>query len=242
MSHKLIIKNEFPKINCLRFEKSGESVPDLNGIHLWQINITSLKPHLNFYEKILSKDELEKSLKFKFEADRLRACFSRACLRILCGAYLLKSPGDLNFEYNPKGKPFLGSRDLSFNLSHSNELILIGFSKRESIGVDLEYNFKTENYMAIGEKYFHPKESAVLKTLPKEMRKGGFFKYWTAKEAYVKALGDGIGKKIQSFYIKESLAENKFLEISGPLENGNPKGFVYLFSPQKNYFAAVCIT
>jgi 4'-phosphopantetheinyl transferase len=240
MSKNLVNKNKFPDIVFSDFDSLNPLVPLLKGIHIWKISISSMKNNLEFFNKLLSHDEYEKALKFKFEEDRLRALISRACLRILCGKYLSETPKDLIFNYSSKGKPFLLYDDFYFNVSHSKDIVLIGFSEFENFGVDVEYNRKMNDYMSIAEKYFHFKEYEFLKNLEKDKRKSFFLRYWTAKESYVKALGDGAGKNFNSFYIKGGLTENQFEKIYETDKKSGRPAFVYSFLPGANYFGAFC--
>lgn len=241
MSRNLLEKMKFPEIDFFSLKDTDPEVPDLTGVHIWEINLSLVKHNPGFFDTVLSPDEYEKSMKFRFADDRVRSSVSRGCLRILCSKYLSVSPEDLIFSCTSKGRPYLLSADFSFNVSHSKDFVLIGFSKLSGFGVDIEYNRRINDYMSIAEKYFHGEEYGFLKSLDKDEAKKIFLKYWTAKESYVKALGDGIGKRLNSFYIKEPFPENQFAPIHETQNNSCSKICVYSYVPHQDYFAAFCL-
>ena len=112
---------------------------------------------------------------------------------------------DVQFSYGPKGKPELsGSLDQSkirFNLSHSSELALLALTRGLAIGVDIEWikaDFASDD---IAERFFSNTEVQTLRSLPPDQRTEAFFSCWTRKEAYIKALGEGLSVPLDSFAV-----------------------------------------
>jgi 4'-phosphopantetheinyl transferase len=117
-------------------------------------------------------------------------------LRAILSGYL-GIPGDtLRIERNEYGKPFLADlpagTELQFNLSHSGGALLIGISRVQALGVDLESGGRSRPYLEIAQRYFSPDEAAALTALPVELQSKSFLDMWSAKEAVLKALGRGI--------------------------------------------------
>ncbi|MCB9481212.1 MAG: 4'-phosphopantetheinyl transferase superfamily protein [Desulfobacteraceae bacterium] len=235
-----ISEKDFPEIKIINFTDKLFECSDLSGVHVWKINITHLKEDFIYFESLLSLDEKEKALRFKFHDDRKRFVVSRACLRILCGMYLSKSPELIEISHTGKGKPYISEADFSFNVSHSKNIVLIGFSSSEYLGIDVEYNRDMNDFMSISKNYFHEKEIEVIESLPKALKKSWFLRCWTLKEAYVKAIGKGLGKSLKSFYAEGNLFEDNFLEITDIKEC--QKFLVHSFIPDNDYFAAVCFS
>ncbi len=77
-------------------------------------------------------------------------------------------------------------------MSHSQALALYAFTRGREIGVDLEYIRPVEGAEQITERYFSVQESCILRNLPPNKRDEQFLLYWTRKEAYLKACGDGL--------------------------------------------------
>jgi 4'-phosphopantetheinyl transferase len=117
-------------------------------------------------------------------------------LRSILGNYLGHTPASLKFLNDSKGKPYLkpNSADtgLYFNLSHSNDVALLGIVLNRQIGVDIEFIRPLSNMESIAGRYFSESEMNMILNSPEKERDQIFFNYWTMKEAYLKATGEGI--------------------------------------------------
>ncbi len=84
-------------------------------------------------------------------------------------------------------------------MSHSRGVGLVAVSDNREIGVDVEYirpDFATED---IARRFFSPHEVSAFNALSKEMRVAAFFRCWTRKEAYIKAIGRGLSQPLDGF-------------------------------------------
>jgi len=106
-------------------------------------------------------------------------------------------PGDgsrIEFTCNAYGKPSLDPRycDIRFNMSHTRDLVLIGVTRGREIGVDIEYIDPAENWDPVLEGMLEadPEIGAVPDALTRRI---AFYRQWVRKEAYLKALGTGLG-------------------------------------------------
>jgi 4'-phosphopantetheinyl transferase len=117
---------------------------------------------------------------------------SMRCLRTLLAAYLATDAAGLSIERRAAGKPFLADGSLQFNLSHSGEALLIGLSRAQPLGVDLEGGARSRPYLEMARRYFTGHEAAALAALPADRLASGFLDLWSAKEAVLKAIGRGI--------------------------------------------------
>ncbi|MDR3387812.1 MAG: 4'-phosphopantetheinyl transferase superfamily protein [Rudaea sp.] len=114
-------------------------------------------------------------------------------LRALLAGYLESGPERLRIERNMHGKP--GLRDaagLEFNLSHSGGALLVGVSRGQALGTDLETPRRLRPVLDLARRYFDPAEAALLAGLPADRREAAFMRLWSCKEAVLKALGHGI--------------------------------------------------
>ena len=114
------------------------------------------------------------------------------CLRETLAAYLGVDADDLRIERNAAGKPYLADAALEFNISHSADALLIGLSRGQALGVDIEGGGRTRPYLEIARRYFTADEATALAGLPAERLARGFVELWSAKEAVLKAIGRGI--------------------------------------------------
>lgn len=172
-------------------------LPTYDDIHAWTVPLDLPELKIQQLFPTLSEDERERANRFHFSHHRSRFIAARAILRIIVGKYLQIKPQDVEFEYSPKGKPNLGAKyresKLAFNLSHSHELALYGFSCDRRIGVDTEHIRPVKDLLSLAKRFFVRSEYEFLNHLPLFEREKAFFQIWTAKEAYLKAIGAGIG-------------------------------------------------
>jgi 4'-phosphopantetheinyl transferase len=171
----------------------------------------------------LSPDESRRASRFHFERDRRRFAAARGVLRELLGRYLGVDPSALVFSYGPQGKPALASpwKGLRFNVSHSGGLALLAFSTDHEIGVDIEQERPVPEMDSIAERHFSPRESAELRLLEERERRRAFFHCWTRKEAFVKAVGDGLSHALDAFDVTLAPGEPaRLLRVAGDPEAG----------------------
>jgi 4'-phosphopantetheinyl transferase len=114
------------------------------------------------------------------------------CLRETLAAYLGIGMDELRIERNAAGKPYLLDHALQFNLSHSGGALLIGLSRAQPLGVDIEGGARRRPYLEIARRYFTVDETAALAMLPESALRSRFLELWSAKEAVLKAIGRGI--------------------------------------------------
>jgi 4'-phosphopantetheinyl transferase len=170
-------------------------------VHVWRIDLEQPESKLEDFTATLSADELARAQRFYFEQHRQRFIAGRGTLRTILGRYLGVAPGEVQFDYQPRGKPVLADKfansKIAFNLSHSQGLGLCAVSYRQ-IGVDLEYMRAIDDVEALAHRFFLPREFELVRSLPADQKQQVFFRYWTCKEAYLKATGEGIGQLEQA--------------------------------------------
>ncbi|MBW4616303.1 MAG: 4'-phosphopantetheinyl transferase superfamily protein [Desmonostoc vinosum HA7617-LM4] len=167
-------------------------------VHVWRMNLDLPESQLRDLVTTLSSDELVRAERFYFQQHRERFIAGRGMLRNILGRYLGIKPSQVRFDYQQRGKPVLADAfidsGLAFNLSHSQGLGLCGVSCDRQIGVDLEYIRPMDDIEALAKRFFLPREYELLRSLPLNQQQEVFFRYWTCKEAYLKATGDGISQ------------------------------------------------
>lgn len=146
----------------------------------------------------LSGDERERSRGIKRDIARDRYVISRGLLRQTLAEYVACAPAELQFAVGLHGKPFLSGHELYFNLSHSGDSLLLAVSDLQAIGVDIETVRDRDNLPGIAERSFSAAELAYWQALPEAERVSAFFRLWTIKEAFVKAVGRGIALGLAS--------------------------------------------
>lgn len=133
----------------------------------------------------LLPEEIQKSILFRKEEDRIAYLYRRALLRQLLGHFLQASPDRLQFSLNPFGKPEIDGAPFHFNMSRSGKEIAYYFGPFPG-GVDIEKIRPSGLFRVIADIHFHPAEQDRAKD------DAGFFTTWTRKEAILKAIGTGL--------------------------------------------------
>jgi 4'-phosphopantetheinyl transferase len=146
-------------------------------------------------------------------------------LRELLGSLLSVAPSAIAFDYGEHGKPHLTAAfaitGLRFNISHSDDLALLGICWQRDIGVDIERWRTLVDEEALARRFFSPREVRDYLGLEAAQRSAGFFNCWTRKEAYVKAVGRGLGLSLDSFDVSLVPGElPRLLRHSALLQDG----------------------
>lgn len=165
-------------------------------VHTWCVSLDVPPDTSAVLYATLSQDERNRSARLRFERDRQRFIVAHGVLRDLLGRYLNAHPGQLRFVCNAFGKPELGSEfgsRLKFNLSHSADRALIAMAADAEVGIDLEYIQEDSDFAEIARFLFSAADADRLNRLPSHLQAEAFFRYWTKREAYVKARGESLG-------------------------------------------------
>ena len=149
----------------------------------------------------LAADERERAARYRFDVHRCAFEACRGAVREILGSYLTLAPAAVRFQYGPQGKPALppDGEPLVFSVSHSGELGICAVARQGALGADVERVRPLDDALAIAERFFSPAERAALRTLQPPALETGFFTAWTRKEAFIKALGEGLSHPLADF-------------------------------------------
>ncbi|MEA5391360.1 4'-phosphopantetheinyl transferase superfamily protein [Cyanobium gracile UHCC 0139] len=152
--------------------------------------------------ELLDSGERQRLERLRGEGDGERFLLGRGALRLILGSWLGCDPADLVLGAGPHGKPELlgpppsgrggAEPTLRFNVSHSGDLILLGFHPRRPVGVDLEQRRPVPEWQGIARRCLPPGEWDAIATLPQEEREQAFLAAWCRLEARLKARGRGL--------------------------------------------------
>lgn len=172
-------------------------------VHVWRHRLEQQPELQENYLRTLAQDERARANRFHFDKHRRHFVVGRGFLRTLLARYLETTPEAVRFTYGPYGKPLLegehSDSSLRFNASHSGDWAVYAFVQDHEVGVDVEHikeDFATEG---IAERFFSVGEVQTLNSLPEAEKPAAFFRCWTRKEAYIKALGSGLSHPLDSF-------------------------------------------
>jgi 4'-phosphopantetheinyl transferase len=194
---------------------------------------------------VLSNAERERAGRFKFARDRQRFIVARARLRELLATRLGVRPEAVEFVYGSHGKPELGphcaASGLCFNVAHAQDLAIYAFSTGRAIGVDVERIRAIDDADDIAARFFTRRENDAYRALDPRERLLGFFNCWTRKEAFVKALGDGLSHSLGDFDVSLAPGEPAKLLRVGAVRGEQSGWSLCSFSPAPGFVGAVVV-
>jgi 4'-phosphopantetheinyl transferase len=216
-------------------------------VHLWLAfynEIADERLHAA-YRELLDPAEREQEPRFYFARDRRRYLVTRALVRTVLSRYESIRPEEWVFHTNAWGRPEVGNAEardacLSFNVSHTHSLIVLGVTRGRDLGVDVE-NFRArEASMDVADRYFAPEEVAVLNAAPRREQQYRFFEYWTFKESYIKARGMGLSLPLDKFNFHYPDDRAVEIVIHPELADDAARWQFWQFRPTPEYLVAIC--
>jgi 4'-phosphopantetheinyl transferase len=169
-------------------------------VHVWQTSLDVPAGAADALMRSLSPEEQGRAHRLRRERDRLAYAVSRGTLRRLLAAYLGADGADIALVSGPHGKPTLAALEhswLSFNVSHSADRAVFGFTPGAAIGVDVERVRADVRWDGVARRVLGAAELSVIEGHPVEMRPAAFFAAWTQLEAYLKGTGVGLAGRHQ---------------------------------------------
>jgi 4'-phosphopantetheinyl transferase len=167
-------------------------------LDVWTIDLARETPRIALHRTRLSADEHALAARFRREEDRARFIVGRSTRKELLSELVGVDAAALDFVAGGNGKPLLaaGAGGLHFNSSHSGRWILHAFSDAE-VGVDVE---EIRAAMAVVEDFESvlsaDERSFVMRQAAPARRAAALATVWVRKEAYVKALGEGLSRPL----------------------------------------------
>ena len=212
-------------------------------VHIWRVGIDLPNKRVQEFKGILSIDERMKADRFRFEQDKSRFIAAHGILRRILACYLSIEPGAIRFCYEKAGKPRLqnafGMTGIQFNLSHSEGLAFYVFVEGHEVGVDVEYMREISEMEQIVEQFFSVRERAFFGTLPASEKQETFFNWWTRKEAFTKATGEGLSYSLDRFHVSAEPGKSVgLLRTVGDAKEG-PRWSIWDVKPGKEFAGAV---
>lgn len=205
-------------------------------IELWRIDLSAWDPA---DESLLAPDECRRAARFIGERLRRRFVVGRAALRRILGLRLGSDPSRLVFGYGEHGKPALVAGDgLSFNVSHSADLMLCALTDGRRLGVDVEREPEGDELMAIADRYFSARELSEIKAAGPAQLRSRFTSCWSRKEAAIKATGLGVSTPLAAFSVPTRPGALR-AAIEVPDRHGRAAFTLESFEPAPGFAAAV---
>ena len=208
-----------------------------NEISVVWARFSSLTSQLERLSSYLSVDEVARAARYHFDSDRHKFIISHGSTRSILAFCLSVLPTGIQLKLGEFGKPELstplGTRQLGFNISHSGDLFLMAMAWDRNVGIDVEYDGAPFDHETMHHFFTQNEQRALAEVVPGS-RSSAFYQYWTCKEAYLKACGQGLSAPLDSF-------EVAFASDAPPafVRGVDPAWRLTTFKPVANYWAAL---
>ena len=171
---------------------------------------------------LIQAEEKERIAKFRYRVDMVSSLVGRLMLRSLAVSVLGLRNTEARFERTERGKPVLthNSRGWDYNVSHAGDWVVLAAAEEARLGVDVMRTRdsrveRLEEFFRLMRRQFTEQEWVTInggKEDSDKTRQERFFRHWTLKESYVKAVGTGLNIDLRTLNFK--LSEPRFLSIS----------------------------
>ena len=161
----------------------------------------TLEPGHDHQDLVALLDAGERARSRLIADSRARRAFevAHARTRLVLGRELRLRPEAVAFVIRDDGKPdVVNDSHLRWNLSHSGDHAVLVYAYGREVGVDIE-RVRALDVSALAARYFTAREAAALAARSGDERREGFFRCWTRKESFVKALGRGLSLPLDAF-------------------------------------------
>lgn len=212
-------------------------------VHIWVGDLDKII--LRGYKDKLPLSEKIRASKYHYHIHRNRYATRHALLRLIIGRYQGVGFYEEEFYLGKHGKPYLsdanGKDNIYFNMSNSESMCIYAFSRNSEVGVDIEYVRDIPEMDKIVERFLSKKEKNAFRSLPESKKKEAFLNCWTRKEAFIKAIGDGLYQPLDNFDVALIPDEPaRLLRIGGDSKTAS-RWFIQDLKPAPGFTAAIAV-
>ncbi len=189
------------------------------GVDIWVAHLDEVAGEVQCFRGLLDLTELERAARFRSDLARRRFTARHAIRRLLLASYLEQPPRDIVFLDAGCRKPQV--RDLQpggvhFNESASDGLAVFAVARGMELGIDVERIRPFPDAAAIVRRFGSPTEAAAYSVLAEVGDDVAFLRWWTAKEAFVKAIGSGLDHPLDAFSVSFPSNDGlRLLDVAG---------------------------
>jgi 4'-phosphopantetheinyl transferase len=191
---------------------------DAATVRVWRIALDPLRAPDAAALAELSEEERARASRFATDALRNRWLHGHVATRRIIARELGVAPAAIRYGAESAGKPFVAAparSGLEFSFSDSGDLALLAVGRGCALGADVEWRRPLSDLAGVAERFFAAEECAALFALPEAAREAGFYRLWTRKEAYIKALGTGLGHALAKFVVTIAIGDARLVSVDG---------------------------
>ena len=183
---------------------------------VWIEDLSVTEAEYWYYWKVLDDKERNKALRFMHKIHSDRYVVSHGKLRVILASYIDIAPENIRFAEEDFGKPYISvdgkAPEVKFNLSHSGRKMIVAVGLHDHIGVDIEeWNDRVDCDLVVNS-CFAETERSFWNGLQGSGKDEFFYRLWTRKESFVKAVGVGIRLDV-SRVVSSPVGAARFLSV-----------------------------
>ena len=217
-----------------------------NECHVWWLVSSAVPAGL---EAVLDVRERHRHGRLRRPADQLRYLAAHVLTRLALALYLDRDPAQLQFGLRCRGcgstdhgKPMLlpPEEDVEFSLSHSGGRVVLAVARGAPVGIDVEAVEPDRDYSGVANHVLSPPERVEMLALPSGERPFALVRYWSRKEAVLKATGFGLSLPPSDLTVTGPNETARVLDWPGAPDRSAP---LYLrdLDPGPGYAACVAL-
>ena len=179
---------------------------------------------------MIQSEEKERIEKFRYQADMISSLVGRLFLRGFAMQTLGLDNRSVKLMRTERGKPVLEvDCGWDYNISHAGDWVVFAAGQNRQVGLDVMRTTdcrvdRLEEFFRVMNRQFTEQEWTFIRGEREndEKQLERFFRNWTLKESYVKAIGTGLNIDLRSlnFKIVENLTPSGGVITSTRLESG----------------------
>lgn len=178
---------------------------DTSIVDVWRFDLLDARL-LRAADSVLDALERRRASRFVFDRHRRQFMAAHAAVRLVLSSYVGVAADAIVLSVHSDGKPRLEGGGLEFNLSHSGDVAYMAVTADTALGIDVELETAARDIPALAATVFSRDEQDELARGGPAREQEMFFRGWTRKEAYVKAIGTGIRSRLSM--IRVGLSEH----------------------------------
>lgn len=200
---------------------------------------------LSRYRELMSEDERRRESGFRFDRDRKCHVVTRALVRTVLSRYAAIAPADWAFSANAYGRPRIANHHedaegLDFNVSHTRGLIAMAVSRHRELGIDVENVGTPHASPDLADQILSREELEAFSGVPEDRRQRRFLEYWTLKESYIKARGQGLSIPLDGFSVGHLHPCRERMRVDPALDDDAGRWAFWQFDVARDHLLALC--
>ncbi len=233
----MLFENNITSISTSFSDRQKFTSLSNSDVHIWQVSLEPDQNKLDLCKSILDMETMQKVGWFKFEDDQNKYIICQGILRLLLADYLNIQTSKIIISRQKKGKPFVANENpVYFNMSDSGNICVYAFTKFNELGIDIEEKRNLPDIDELIQTNLTKLEIEYINKKPAE-KSNNFFRFWTIKEAYLKAIGEGM--RLTPDKLEFSI-DRKSIKLHSQLGIYNQEDWIIKeFIPKTSYFGTL---